>query len=229
MFTPCSPTWSRQPTITSSTSAGSIPARATTSPSTSASRSAGCHPASIPLRRPIGVRTASTMNASRLMTRPARRGPRTAEGASRRRRPSPRAGPASRTRARTPSSSRAKGLGDSPPSARLQSRLAAATAPAGPRGDLRGERDGRVEQLLLRVDLRHEAGAQGLVGLHQPAGQDQVLREADRGGAGEPLGAAPPRDDPEGDLGLARSGPCRRPGGRRRRARSHNRPRGRSR
>src|SRR5215210_1265453 len=67
----CSPTWPTQPQMTSSTSDGSTPARSTRLLSTCADRSAGCTPESPPLRLPTGVRTASTITASR-MSRPFR-------------------------------------------------------------------------------------------------------------------------------------------------------------
>lgn len=57
----CGPIASRQPKTTSSTAAGSTPARATSAFSTCAPRSAGWIPLSPPRRRPTGVRTASTM------------------------------------------------------------------------------------------------------------------------------------------------------------------------
>src|SRR5215218_8672651 len=60
----CSPTCDTQPQMTSSTSAGSSPARSTRAVSTCADRSAGCTPDSPPLRLPTGVRTASTITAS---------------------------------------------------------------------------------------------------------------------------------------------------------------------
>src|SRR2546429_503731 len=50
--------------MTSSTAAGSTPLRAATSWRTWAPRSTGCTSLNPPLRRPIGVRTAATMNAS---------------------------------------------------------------------------------------------------------------------------------------------------------------------
>src|SRR4051794_2826003 len=62
----CSPTWPTQPQMTSSTSTGSTPARPTRALSTCADRSAGCTPDSPPLRLPVGVRTASTITASRM-------------------------------------------------------------------------------------------------------------------------------------------------------------------
>ena len=61
---PCSPTWSTQPNTTSSTSDDSMPARRTTSFRTSAPRLFGWMPDSTPARRPMGVRTASTMTTS---------------------------------------------------------------------------------------------------------------------------------------------------------------------
>src|SRR4051794_39274727 len=61
----CSPTCMTQPQITSSTRAGSTPVRSTIACSTRADRSAEWMPARPPLRLPTGVRTASTMTASR--------------------------------------------------------------------------------------------------------------------------------------------------------------------
>ena len=60
----CGPTVSTQPNTTSSTASGSIGVRASSAVITCAPRSAGCAAASPPPRRPTGVRTASTMNAS---------------------------------------------------------------------------------------------------------------------------------------------------------------------
>lgn len=56
----CSPACVTQPTITSSTAAGSMPERASSASITSAPRSAGCQFASAPPRRPPAVRTSST-------------------------------------------------------------------------------------------------------------------------------------------------------------------------
>src|SRR5580704_5755549 len=67
MFTACSPVCMTHPKITSSTIAGSIPARPVTSRSTCAARMTGCTSRRSPLRwlpRPIGVRTASTITTS---------------------------------------------------------------------------------------------------------------------------------------------------------------------
>ena len=64
MFMACSPTVIVQPMITSSMSAGSRSLRSTRASSGWAARSTGCQPESRPLRRPTGVRTASTMTAS---------------------------------------------------------------------------------------------------------------------------------------------------------------------
>src|SRR5712691_6138371 len=64
IFMPCSPVCVTQPATTSSTCAGSTPARLTTSRKASASKSSGRTGLSLPLRRPIAVRTASTMTAS---------------------------------------------------------------------------------------------------------------------------------------------------------------------
>src|SRR5215213_2479932 len=63
-FTDCSPIWDTQPRITSSTSAGSTPLRSTSARSAAAPRSTACTPASPPLRRPTGVRTAPTITGS---------------------------------------------------------------------------------------------------------------------------------------------------------------------
>src|SRR5689334_5824615 len=64
MFHPCSPIWVTHPIWTSSTAPGSRPVRATSPFSTCAARSSPRIAASVPLRRPIGERTASTMYAS---------------------------------------------------------------------------------------------------------------------------------------------------------------------
>src|SRR5690348_6423555 len=61
---PCSPAWVTQPPTTSSTSAGSMPARFTSSSWAAPRICAGCRPDSHPARFPMGVRTASTMTAS---------------------------------------------------------------------------------------------------------------------------------------------------------------------
>ena len=61
----CWPTCCTQPQITSSTTAGSKPFRATSAFSTWADRSTAWTAASAPFRLPTGVRTASTMTASR--------------------------------------------------------------------------------------------------------------------------------------------------------------------
>ena len=61
----CWPTCCTQPQITSSTTAGSKPFRATSAFSTWAERSTAWTAASEPFRLPTGVRTASTMTASR--------------------------------------------------------------------------------------------------------------------------------------------------------------------
>mmetsp|Transcript_471 Transcript_471/g.842 ORF Transcript_471/g.842 Transcript_471/m.842 type:complete len:385 (-) Transcript_471:73-1227(-) len=60
-FALCAPTWLTQPKMTSSTRAPSKPTRSTSASHTVAPRSAGCHLASRPLRRPAAVRTQSTM------------------------------------------------------------------------------------------------------------------------------------------------------------------------
>src|SRR5262245_22841285 len=64
----CGPSWSTQPKMTSSTTMGSIPVRSTSDVMTCAPRSAGCTCASPPPRLPTGVRTASTMYASGMVT-----------------------------------------------------------------------------------------------------------------------------------------------------------------
>src|SRR5207247_5891890 len=65
-----SPAWFAQPRYTSSTKAGSTPARRTTSPTTSAPRSSGRTSLSAPWCRPIGVRTAPTITASVILEFP---------------------------------------------------------------------------------------------------------------------------------------------------------------
>src|SRR5205809_1238047 len=64
------PAWFAQPRYTSSTKAGSTPARRTTSPTTSAPRSSGRTSLSAPWCRPIGVRTAPTITASVILEFP---------------------------------------------------------------------------------------------------------------------------------------------------------------
>src|SRR5215472_9833894 len=61
-----SPIWDTHPQITSSTSSGPTPVRRTSSFRTRADSSTGCTVDSPPLRFPTGVRTASTMTASRM-------------------------------------------------------------------------------------------------------------------------------------------------------------------
>ncbi len=58
-----------------------------------------------------------------------------------------------------------------------------------------------VEHRLL--DAVQQPDVQRLAGLDQPAGQDQLLGDPDRGRPREPDGAAPAGNDPEVDLGLA--------------------------
>ena len=60
----CGPIVSTQPNTTSSTASGSSAGAGQQRRMTCAPRSAGCAPASPPPRRPTGVRTASTRNAS---------------------------------------------------------------------------------------------------------------------------------------------------------------------
>jgi len=62
----CSPAWVTQPNTTSSTCSGEMPARLMSSLRTSEPRTTGCISLSFPFRRPIGVRTASTITASRI-------------------------------------------------------------------------------------------------------------------------------------------------------------------
>src|SRR4051794_4038615 len=70
---------------------------------------------------------------------------------------------------------------------------------------LRGEQARSLERLvehriLYAVD---EAARKRLVGLDEPPGEDQLLREAEAAQPRQPLRAAPARDDPEVDLRLA--------------------------
>src|ERR1700739_4558078 len=74
-----SPTCDTHPQTTSSTIAGSMPVRSTSSQRTTAERSAGCIPDSPPLRLPTGVRTASTITASRIFPLPSGHRPPTRE------------------------------------------------------------------------------------------------------------------------------------------------------
>src|SRR5690606_10838820 len=62
-----SPAWFAQPRMTSSMRARSMPVRSSTARIAVAARSSGRTPASAPPWRPIGVRTASTIQASRVM------------------------------------------------------------------------------------------------------------------------------------------------------------------
>ena len=62
-FRPCSPVWLTQPAMTSSIRAGSRSLRSTRARRTWAARSTGCQSRSAPLRRPSGLRTASTITA----------------------------------------------------------------------------------------------------------------------------------------------------------------------
>ena len=63
MLTAWAPTWVTQPMMTSSTIAGSRSFRTTSDRRVSAARSTGCHPDSLPCRRPPAVRIASTITA----------------------------------------------------------------------------------------------------------------------------------------------------------------------
>ena len=69
MFQPCSPICVTQPICTSSTSPGSRSCRATRPFSTCAASSSPRVPESDPFRRPIGLRTASTISASLMRSR----------------------------------------------------------------------------------------------------------------------------------------------------------------
>src|SRR3954463_15632035 len=71
----CSPTWLTQPQKTSSTTAGSRPARSTSAPSTCADRSTAWTPDRAPPRLPTGVRTAAQITASRMRPMVGRRTP----------------------------------------------------------------------------------------------------------------------------------------------------------
>src|SRR3990170_1704674 len=66
MLRACSPVWETHPVMWSSTRAGSMPDRSTAALRTSARRSTGCQPDRLPLFLPTGLRTASTMTASRM-------------------------------------------------------------------------------------------------------------------------------------------------------------------
>ncbi len=72
MLTAWSPTCMTQPMITSSTIAGSMPVRSTSAWMLCAARSTGWVSLSLPLRRPSGLRTASTMTAVAMMSSRAR-------------------------------------------------------------------------------------------------------------------------------------------------------------
>ena len=77
---------------------------------------------------------------------------------------------------------------------------------SGPRGELGGQREGPLVQLLVRHHLVGQADPQRLVGLHLPTGDDEVLGPGRPDEAGQPLRAAPAGDDAEQDLGLAEHG-----------------------
>src|SRR5919204_204012 len=72
---------------------------------------------------------------------------------------------------------------------------------------LRGEEPRRlahpIQQLAALVDGVHEPAPLGLLGVDKPAGEDQLLREAEAADPREPLRPAPARDDAEVDLRLA--------------------------
>src|SRR5690606_17678288 len=67
MLKPCSPTWLTAPMMTSSTMPGSRSFRSTRARSGMAARSTAWMSLKTPLRRPIGVRTASTITAFRMV------------------------------------------------------------------------------------------------------------------------------------------------------------------
>src|SRR5829696_1463880 len=71
------------------------------------------------------------------------------------------------------------------------------------RGELHGQLHHARQELVGLGDAVDEPALERLVGVDGASGQDQLLREAERGGAREPLGAAPAGDDPEVDLRLA--------------------------
>src|SRR5262249_44632634 len=65
----------------------------------------------------------------------------------------------------------------------------------------------QLARLVGRVD---EAEAERLLGVDRAPAEDQILGDGEPGDARQPLGAAPTRDDPEVDLGLAELGRARR-------------------
>ena len=85
--------------------------------------------------------------------------------------------------------------------------LARACATTAPRGQLGGQGERSLVELLAGHDLVDEADAQRLVGVHLPTGEDQLLGPARPDQAGQALGAAAAGDDAEQDLGLAELGP----------------------
>ena len=150
-------------------------------------------------------------------------------GASRRRRPCPPAGPGSRSEGEPVELARV-GARRPPPSARLQSRLAAATAPAGPGGDLRRERERRVEELLApggRCDTRPARRASSAL-TSRPVRIRSFAKPIEVARARRWV---PPQPGmiPRVTSGWPEAGASRRRGGRRRRARSRSRRRARSR
>ena len=68
MLVDCSPVCITQPITTSSMMPGSIPVRSTSAFIVSAMRSTGCQSFNLPLRRPSGVRMASTMTALNMVS-----------------------------------------------------------------------------------------------------------------------------------------------------------------
>src|SRR5262249_10229066 len=60
-----------------------------------------------------------------------------------------------------------------------------------------------LHQLARLVDRVDEAEAERLRGVDGAPAEDQILGDGEPGDARQPLGAAPTRDDPEVDLGLA--------------------------
>ena len=81
--------------------------------------------------------------------------------------------------------------------------LAARTAYGAARGELRGPGHGGVVDLGGGHQPVDQPDRQRLVGLHEPAGEDDVLGLARADQPREPLGAAGAGDDAEQHLGLA--------------------------
>src|SRR5690242_13317671 len=70
----------------------------------------------------------------------------------------------------------------------------------------RGLESGLVDVLAFGDDAVHQADTFGLVGLHEPAGVDDVLGPRGADQPREALGAAGAGDDPQLDLGLPQGG-----------------------